>query len=310
MSAGLIAVTAYLLDSLLGEPKTRHPLILYGKYVSWLEAYLCKPEVSAQQLVLRGGVAYFFAAVLPTLVFGSLFYALSQNLQVILGIVVVYFCIAPTSLKQHALAVFRPLRENDLNAARAACAMMVSRDTTQLTPEELASATVESVVENAHDGVIAPLCWFVVFGVPGVLLFRLSNTLDAMWGYRSARYLYFGRVSARMDDLLGFITARVTVLLYGAVTCSVAAWRSARQFGPKWYSPNAGPVMAAGAGALGLKLGGPAVYAGEQKERPALGDGHAPRADDIERALSLVERSYCLLLFSLLLAGIGLNSWT
>ena len=151
--------------------------------------------------------------------------------------------------------------------------------------------------------------WFLVFGVPGVVLFRLANTLDAMWGYRSARYNFFGRWAARLDDMLGYVSARITVLLFALQNyrALIAAWRD----GSRWYSPNAGPVMAAGAGALSVQLGGDQIYNGELKTRPALGDGELPRAKHITLALILVRRSYyCFPLLLLFIAAVlaGVNS--
>jgi adenosylcobinamide-phosphate synthase len=184
--------------------------------------------------------------------------------------------------------VHEALTKADLADARAKVGYMVSRDTAQMDAQAVASAAVESVLENGNDAVFGALFWFLVAGAPGVLLYRLANTLDAMWGYRTLRYLYFGWAAARLDDVLNFIPARLTALTYALIGHTRSALRCWRLQAGAWESPNAGPVMAAGAGALGLGLGGGAYYHGQWEERPALGMGPRPDATSIPAALRLV----------------------
>jgi adenosylcobinamide-phosphate synthase len=144
------------------------------------------------------------------------------------------------------------------------------------------------LLENGNDAVFGTLFWFIVAGAPGAVLFRLANTLDAMWGYRTPRFLAFGCVAARIDDVLNWIPARLTALSYALLGNTRLAWRCWRSQAPAWSSPNAGPVMSAGAGALGLALGGAACYDGVVEDRPPLGTGRVATASDIGRAWRLV----------------------
>jgi adenosylcobinamide-phosphate synthase len=220
------------------------------------------------------------------------------------NVLCLYLAIGARSLEQHANAVADALERNDLPLARTRVGMIVSRDTSQLDETGVACATVESVLENGSDAIFAAIFWFLLLGAPGAVLYRLANTLDAMWGYRNERYLYFGWAAARFDDVLNFIPARLTALTYLLLGNAKSAWRCWRRQAPTWYSPNAGPVMAAGAGAMELTLGGPAIYHGAVKERPALGTGRTPQGKDIRRAVKLVNRGVWLWVIVALVGGL------
>lgn len=288
-----VIVCALLLDQLFGEPRRAHPLVAFGRYARWIEARLYRDSFARAPLALVAAIAP------PTL----LAWVLSRDgaLQATVGAAALYLTLGLRSLGEHALPVAAALEQGDLAGARAAVAHIVSRDTQALDPIQVAAAATESVLENGNDAVFAALFWFAIAGAPGVVLYRLANTLDAMWGYRNARYRRFGWSAARLDDALNWIPARLTALSYalaGHWRTAIACWRAQAA---AWDSPNAGPVMAAGAGALAVRLGGAAPYEGEWHERPALGCGDAPDAAAIRRALRLVRRSVAIWLAALLL---------
>jgi adenosylcobinamide-phosphate synthase len=221
--------------------------------------------------------------------------------------VVLYFALSIRGLTEHGRAVSDALHEGNLENARTQVGRIVSRDAAALDDNGIATAATESMLENGADAVFASLFWFIVAGVSGVLLHRLVNTLDAMWGYRNDRYRYFGRAAARLDDVLNWIPARLTALTYsllGDVRGGLRCWRAQA---PAWDSPNAGPVMAAGAGALGVVLGGPAPYASGIKQRPMLGEGEPASAETIDAAIQLVHRGVWLWLG--LLAAVAIIGW-
>lgn len=299
----LILFAALLLDRLLGEPRRAHPLAGFGRLATWLEGRLNPgARASAAGGRLRGLLALALLVLPPLgLLLALLDWPLNPALSLALNIAVLYFAIGGRSLAEHARRVRDALREDDMARARAATACLVSRDTAAMKRGDMLRATIESTLENGSDALFAPLFWFLLAGAPGALGYRLVNTLDAMWGYRTPRYRHFGWAAARLDDVLNFVPARLTALSYalaGRFGNALRCWFS--QAG-QCASPNAGPVMAAGAGALALQLGGPAVYHGRLRERPRLGRGAPPRGGDIDQALGLVRRSLALWLGVLIL---------
>lgn len=281
----LTMAMALLIDWLLGEPRRAHPLVAFGRATRAVERWLYRDSRE------RGVLGLALMVIPPT----ALALLLSQCLPAfgvaLLDIVLLYFALGHRSLHDHARPIADALHAGDHAAALELTARIVSRDSAAIDP---APAATESVLENGNDGVFGALFWFLVAGGAGALLYRLANTLDAMWGYRNARYENFGWAAARFDDLLNWPAARLTALSYALLGRTREALCCWREQAPAWDSPNAGPVMAAGAGALGLRIGGAARYENEWHERPVLGSGRVPVAADIERALRLVRRSVAL----------------
>lgn len=283
----LLAIIAVCLDAVLGEPRRWHPLVGFGRVAQHAERLL-NANGGARPMALRlRGITALVLSVAPWVALTAVATRISICRYPV-AVASLYFALGHQSLRQHALRVYQALRQGDLVEARNCVGMMVSRDTGSMDTQAVATAAVESVLENGNDAVFGALFWFLLAGAPGAVLYRLANTLDAMWGYRTPRYLYFGWAAARLDDVLNFIPARLTALTYAAIGHTRAAWRCWRVQAGAWESPNAGPVMAAGAGALGLALGGGAYYHGQWEERPTLGMGTPPDADAIAAALRLV----------------------
>ena len=292
LAAGIVA------DRVLGEPRRLHPLVGFGRWAGWLETRVRRVLPGR-----RGGLLAWTLAVMPWVALALFVRALHPSAHWAVDIALLYFALGAQSLAEHAEAVAAPLAAGDLATARTRVGWMVSRDTTALDAAGVARAATESVLENGNDAVFGTLFWFCLLGGPGALLFRLANTLDAMWGYRTERFMRFGWAAARLDDLFNWLPARLTALTYavlGHTRSALACWRSQA---PAWDSPNAGPVMAAGAGALAVRLGGAAIYHGRTEARPVLGRGSAPDARTLRLAVRMVWRG--MLLWLAVLAGVA-----
>ncbi len=298
-------VLAMLLDYLLKEPKYFHPLVGFGKWALWIESKFN----NGSSRKWKGMAAWIITVLTMLIPFLGIGLVAASNVvtEIIFGGFILYLAIGWQSLMVHALAISSPLQRGDINKARIAVSMIVSRDTSELDPSGIASAATESILENGADALFAALFWFTILGVPGVVLYRLSNTLDAMWGYKNDRYKHFGWAAARADDILNFIPARLTALSYalaGDFNKSILSWKNQAA---SWKSPNAGPVMAAGAGAINTALGGSAIYHGLLQDRPILGpeNGDTPTARSIEKACSLINRSLMIWISVIFFIGVS-----
>jgi len=291
----LSLILAVLLDHWLGEPKKYHPLIIFGHLANRTETILRKQHHSALLQKAMGLIALLLIVAPFTLIT----YSLSQwpLINTLFTPVILYFCIAANSLKQHALLVLHALNDKNLTLAKNHVAMIVSRETDGMTEDDVRRASIESVLENGADAVFAPIFWFIIAGPTGAILYRLSNTLDAMWGYKNQRFLHFGWAAARFDDCLNWVPARLTALSYAALGHTSQAFHCWKTQASLLDSPNAGPVMTSGAGSLNIQLGGPAFYHGKLKDKIYFGTDHLTKNNDINRANSLITRSLLLWIF-------------
>ncbi|WP_371953109.1 cobalamin biosynthesis protein [Actinomadura monticuli] len=274
-------VGGVVLDAFLGDPRRWHPVAGFGRVASAGERFVYGD--SRWRGVVYTGVLVGGAGAL-----GVVIERVSRRFGVhgLATAGVTWAVLGGTSLGREGLAMARALERGDLAAARERLPHLCARDPKGLDAPGVARAVVESVAENTSDASVAPLVWGAVAGIPGLLMYRAANTLDAMVGYRSPRYERFGWASARLDDVANWVPARVTGGL--VVVCGGSeAWRILRRDGKKHPSPNAGQVEAAFAGALGVRLGGVNAYGGRVERRPEMGDGKAPEVRDIRRAVGL-----------------------
>jgi adenosylcobinamide-phosphate synthase len=277
-----------LADLALADPRRGHPVAGYGRAAGALERRIYRDDVG------RGAV-FAAVAVAGPVVAGTVLQRATRRNPVAATLVTAaatWAVLGGTSLAREGEAMAASLEGGDVDAARRRLRNLCARDPEGLGAAELARATVESLAENTSDAVVAPLVWGAVAGVPGLLGYRAVNTLDAMVGYTSTRYLRFGRVPARLDDLVNLAPARLTAALTVLAAPVVggdpaAAWRILRRDGGRHPSPNAGRPEAAAAGALGVRLGGTNRYHGSLERRPELGDGRAPEVPDVRRAARL-----------------------
>lgn len=280
---GLLA--GYLADRRWGDPRDHHPVAAFGRVASGLERRMWVDD-------RRAGVAYAAALVGGTALAGTLLERLSRRsaaLRFLVTATSTWAVLGGRSLIAESNAVRTLLAADDLDAARARLTHLVGRDTASLTEPQVARAVIESVAENTSDAVVAPLLAGAVAGVPGLLAYRAANTLDAMVGHRSARHENFGWASARLDDVLNWLPARIGAALAVAFAPTIGgdsadALRVWKRDADAHPSPNAGQIEAAFAGALDVRLGGVNSYAGEVEDRHALGDGREPTRSDIEAA--------------------------
>jgi len=296
MTLLFILIAALLLDHWIGEAKRFHPLIGFGNLAQKIERKLNQGSKSKQ---LLGGILAWFLLVMPVpLIYCWLMLVLPSFLLIMLNIYIVYWAVALNSLNVHGLQIYQPLVENNLTQARHYCAYIVSRDTSELDEQAISRATTESMLENGHDGVTATLIYFVIGGAPLVIMHRLSNTLDAMWGYRNTQFNYFGKFSARLDDLLGFVSGKITTLLFAVIGLfkrkGKQALVNAYQQSKAYKSHNGGWVMASGATVLNVCLGGQARYFGKNVESPVLGEGEQVQSKHIKASLTLVKQAVLL----------------
>jgi adenosylcobinamide-phosphate synthase len=268
------AAIGVVLDRLLGEPPiSPHPIALLGRALDAGERALYRDRRAA-------GVVHAAAGL-----------AMGAGAGAVVGATALatYVAVAGRGLGDAARAVDDALAEGDVDRARSLIPALVGRDPATMGVEELCRAAVESVAENTVDAVVAPALWGAVLGAPGALGFRAVNTMDSMVGHHSPRYERYGWASARLDDVAGWLPARVTAALVAAVRpgAAGAVWGATRHHAPHHPSPNAGVAESAFAAALGLRLGGENRYGGRLEVRPTLGDGRPPERDDIGRAVRL-----------------------
>ncbi|WP_033170492.1 adenosylcobinamide-phosphate synthase CbiB [Selenomonas sp. ND2010] len=278
----LTAIIAFLVDTVIGDPNSRwHPVVLMGKLISALETWFYQQEDSDGKKFAMGAmlvlitllVSYEAAAAIM-----MLSYRIPWSFgSAVVGGILLSFTISPKSLAKAGKGIYTLLILGELEEARQKVGWIVGRDTENLDDSEIARAAVETIAENTVDGIIAPLFFFVIGGVPLAVLYRAANTMDSMIGYKNDKYLYFGRAAAKLDDVLNYIPARITGVLFIFAAWVLGfdyknAYRVMLRDAEKHPSPNGGYAEATVAGALHVRLGGVNSYFGKKHFRAYMGD--------------------------------------
>lgn len=313
---------SFLLDLLLGDPAWLfHPICLIGDGISFFEKALraiggCRePGEHPVRETVCGGVLVLLMLLCTYVIPFAALYVMGRAWPAAAVILEIFWCwqlLAAHSLKKESMHVYQELVRPDLEKARYAVSMIVGRDTKALSEEGVAKAAVETIAENTSDGVVAPMFYLILLGVPGMFLYKAVNTMDSMLGYKNDRYLYFGKCAARLDDAVNFIPARVTALLmilasYIARLDGKNAWRIFRRDRFCHASPNSAQTESVAAGALHLQLAGDAWYFGKLYQKPAIGDkDRAIEPEDIPRMdrLMYVTAFLGMICFTLLRMGV------
>ncbi len=302
----------WFLDFLLGDPQWMpHPVVWFGKMISFGEKHLNK----GKQRKLKGALLSLFFVTFVFVVTWALLYMASLlagnfdfslftlhfSLSTLLSSLIIFYCLAGTTLirevRQTFLAVDRSLKEGRKQVAR-----IVGRDTSELSAQEIRTAALETLAENLSDGVIAPLFWLAIGGVPAMLTYKMVNTLDSMIGYRTDRYRDFGCLAARLDDVANYIPARLTAFLMVLASGRFTLLKFVAQYGPRHASPNSGYPEAALAGILGCRFGGPHTYFGQLFDKPYIGENdRLLTTDDMHTAIRINRTSECIAILLLIL---------
>lgn len=265
-----VLLPAWLMDRLLGDPVSLpHPVIWFGKMIAFWEKRLNRGACK----LWKGGIM----SVLLILFVYSVTWGIEQGLSLLgtpavvgFDIICIFFCLAGTTLIKEVRMVFEAV-DRSLEEGRTQVARIVGRDTSELSAQEVRTAALETLAENLSDGVIAPLFWYLLLGVPGMMAYKMVNTLDSMIGYHNDRYLLFGRVAARIDDVANYIPARLTAFLMVLASGRLKLLSFVRRYGSEHASPNSGYPEAALAGILNCRFGGPHNYFGQLFVKPYIG---------------------------------------
>lgn len=302
MDVALPLLVGVLMDCALGDPMgLPHPVVGYGRLISFFEhRWNCGQNRKLKGMLMTVLLVAGAAAV----VWGVLVMArnLSVWLEVVLSAVLIFYCLAGKTLIDEVQAVFRET-DVSLERGRKQVARIVGRDTSELTAQEVRIAALETLAENLSDGVVAPLFWYMVAGVPGMMAYKMVNTLDSMVGYKNERYRDFGCFAARLDDVANYIPARLTALLMVLVSGRWSLLAFVKRYGRQHASPNSGYPESALAGILDCRFGGPHVYFGQVVDKPWIGENsRAVNTADMQVAVAVNRRVEAALLLVYFLA--------
>ncbi len=295
----------WLLDFVFGDPsRLPHPVVWFGKMISWGEHRLNKGDYR----MAKGAVmAVCFILIVFFIVWGLKRLVPNMVLWLILDTIIIFYCLAGTTLIREVREVFLAL-DRSLDEGRQQVARIVGRDTSQLSVQEVRTAALETLAENLSDGGIAPLFWFALLGTPGMLAYKMVNTLDSMIGYRTERYKDFGCWAAHIDDVANYIPARLTALLMVFASGKLSLLKFVWKNGRRHASPNSGYPEAALAGILNCRFGGPHYYFGELFDKPYIGENDRPLTTADMHTATRINRLAELLMLILIIFGIIVSS--
>lgn len=283
----IIFLGGWLLDKLLGDPsRLPHLIVGYGKLIGWGEKCLNKGShrMLKGAILTMGLIVGVYGAALCIMNF---LFAWNIYVAIIIGIICVFYCVAGTTLIREVREVFCAV-DCSLEEGRQQVARIVGRDTSALDAQQIRTAALETLAENLSDGVIAPMFWFALLGVPGILAYKMVNTLDSMIGYKNERYRRFGCWAARIDDVANYVPARLTALLMVLVGGRWSAFSVIRKYGRMHASPNSGYPESALAGILDCRFGGPNRYFGELVDKPYIGEtARELTTEDMKKAVAV-----------------------
>lgn len=299
-----------LLDRLLGDPAwLPHPVVLFGKVIAWGEKRLNK----GNNRMLKGGLFSVLLILLVFIIAGVivyLLYCLNFGLVIAFNSIIAFYCLAGKTLADEVSNVFLAV-EHSVEDGRKQVARIVGRDTSGLNAQQIRTAALETLSENLSDGVIAPLFWYMLLGVPGMVMYKMINTLDSMIGYKSERYKQFGRWAARIDDIANYIPARLTVLFMVLSNGNLNVFSFVKKYGRQHASPNSGYPESALAGILDCRFGGPNVYFGKVVDKPYIGNNdRLITTADMKIAISVNLKSELLMLLFISFFALIINYTT
>jgi len=295
-------VIGYVLDLLFGDPrKLPHPIVLFGNSISFFTKHLNKGKAR----LTKGAIMALGLSATSFFLFrmiGTALLSWNNIIYVAFTAIMVFYGLANKSLLQEGFEVFMQLNNKGLEAGRKRLSWIVGRDTAQLSVQEIRLAVLETLSENLSDGVVAPLFYYAIAGVPGMMCYKMINTMDSMIGYKNKKYILFGRVAARLDDLVNFAPSRITAILMVLVSFSMRGLQYIFKYGNAHISPNAGYPESVLAGILNCRFGGPHNYGGKSIYKPFIGENDREIENKEIKQVAYINHSVCFVSILIIIA--------
>lgn len=294
-------LVGWVLDRLFGDPSwLPHPIVYFGRIIAWGERKLN----NGKNKQLKGALfalALIMSVFMVTILIDYELYLLSPYAVVCFNSVIIFYCLAGNTLIKEVRDVFIAV-DKSVDDGRKQLSRIVGRDTSALSPQQIRTAALETLAENLSDGVVAPLFWYMILGIPGMLAYKMINTLDSMIGYKNDRYKQFGCIAAKIDDIANYIPARLTAFLMLVASGKFSVYHFVRKYSRCHASPNSGYPESALAGILNCRFGGPNMYFGRLVDKPYIGQNERElTSSDMQQAIKINKYSEVLMLLFILL---------